>query len=53
MFAPCFMILAGGLGGPTMSAPPFAPWFWLTAGLAAYWLCRPRAAAPVSEPRRR
>jgi O-antigen ligase len=42
-FAPCFVILAGGLGNPTMSAPPFAPWFWLTAGLAAYWLCRPRS----------
>jgi hypothetical protein len=41
-FAPCFVILAGGLGGATMSAPPYAPWFWLTAGMAAYWLCRPR-----------
>jgi hypothetical protein len=47
--APCFVILAGGLGGPTMSAPPFAPWFWVTAGLAAYWLCQTR---PVDTPRK-
>jgi hypothetical protein len=58
-FAPCFVILGGGLGGPTMSAPPFAPWFWLTAGMAAYWLSRsgPPAIArargappPLAEP---
>ncbi len=39
-FSSCFVILTGGLGGPIMSAPPFEPWFWLAAGLAAYWLCR-------------
>jgi hypothetical protein len=59
--------LFGGLGGPTMLAPPYAPWFWLTAGIAAYWLCGaqgqeragavaaadPSAPAPSAPPRRR
>jgi hypothetical protein len=50
-FAPCFVILAGGLGGATTAAPPSAPWFWLTAGMAAYWLVHLRST--VSGARRR
>lgn len=33
-----------GLGGPTMSAPPFGPFFWFATGIAAYWFAGPGRA---------
>jgi O-antigen ligase len=34
-----------GFGGPTMASPAFGPFFWLSAGIAAYWFAGPGRAS--------
>jgi O-antigen ligase len=46
IFAPFITIFFMGLGGPTTTAPPFGPWVWLAAGIAAYWFFEPRRPRP-------
>ena len=36
--APAFALLAAGFSGPTTASVPSAPFFWLVAGVLAYWL---------------
>jgi hypothetical protein len=38
MFAPLITVFLIGFAGPTTTAPPFGPYVWLVAGVAAYWL---------------
>jgi hypothetical protein len=36
--APFPVLFFLGFAGPSTATPPFAPYFWLVAGVAAYWL---------------
>jgi hypothetical protein len=41
-----------GLSGPTMASPAFGSFFWLSAGIAAYWFAGPgraRGGVPAAE----
>jgi hypothetical protein len=41
-----------GFAGPTMAAPAFGPFFWLSAGIGAYWFAGPgrrTRGAPAAE----
>ena len=34
---PFIAVFFSGLGGPTTTAPPYGPYFWLAIGIFAYW----------------
>jgi hypothetical protein len=45
VFAAVIAFTLVGLAGPTMASPPFGPYFWFAAGIAAYWFAGPGRAA--------
>jgi len=50
-FAPIVAYTIMGFSGPTMSSAAYGPYFWLSVGIASYWLVGPGRYISGAEPR--